>query len=171
MTTTSGPAAGRATVRHWGRRRWLAALGGSLSAALVLGLPTDLIPNPVFGRQVQAPGWAWPTLLVTAVLSGLLLATYVREPGEETADPLADPAGRRGLAGGVLTFFAVGCPVCNKVVLLALGYTGALRWFEPVQPVLGVAAIGLLAWALWLRLRAEASCPLPSGPGEGRPVG
>lgn len=61
----------------------------------------------------------------------------------------------------MVTFFAVGCPVCNKLVLLAVGTSGALAWFEPVQPVLSVLALGLLAWALIRRLRSEASCPVP----------
>jgi hypothetical protein len=134
----------------------LAAVG----TLLVIGLPADLVPNPVFGRQIEAPAWAWPALVATSVLSGLLLATYVREPalGRETEDPLTDRQGRRGALGGLLGFFAVGCPVCNKIVVLALGYTGALRWFEPVQPYLAVVAVGLLAWALRARLRGETVC-------------
>jgi hypothetical protein len=130
---------------------------------LVLGLPSDLVPNPVFGRQIEAPWWSWPVLLVTSVLSGLLFATYLRTPQAEPGeDPLADAPGRRGLAAGLLTFFAVGCPVCNKIVLLALGYAGALRWFEPVQPFLAITAVGLLAWALRARLRGEVACPVPA---------
>jgi hypothetical protein len=50
----------------------------------------------------------------------------------------------RGGAGGLLTFFAVGCPVCNTLVLLPLGTNGAMSYFEPVQPVLSLAAVGLL---------------------------
>jgi hypothetical protein len=67
-----------------------------------------------------------------------------------------------GGAGGLLTFFAVGCPVCNKVVLLALGTSGALTYFEPVQPLLSVGAIALLGWALARRLTYQATCPVPA---------
>ena len=42
---------------------------------------------------------------------------------------------------GAVTYLAVGCPVCNKVVLVALGTSGALSWFAPVQPLLGLAAV------------------------------
>ena len=151
------------SLRTWGRRRWLAAAAATVVSLLVLGLPSDLVPNPVFGRQIDAPWWNWPVLLVTSVLSGLLFATYVRVSATQPEeDPLADKPGRRGLAGGVLTFFAVGCPVCNKIVLLALGYAGALRWFEPVQPFLAVIAVGLLGWALRARLRGEVVCPVPA---------
>ena len=71
----------------------------------------------------------------------------------------------------MLAFFAVGCPVCNKLVLIALGYTGALQWFAPVQPFLAVGGIALLGWALRARLRGQLACPVmpppsaPAGPG------
>ncbi len=158
------------TLRGWSARRWLTAVVAAVGTLLLLGLPSDLVPNPVFGRQIEAPGWALPVLVVTSVLSGLLLATYVREPARdgraaiEAGDPLADRQGRRGAVGGLLGFFAVGCPVCNKLVVLALGYTGALRWFEPIQPYLAVGAIALLAWALRARLRGEVACAVPTNP-------
>ena len=69
-----------------------------------------------------------------------------------------DRPSRFGSLGGLLSFFAVGCPICNKVVVIALGTSGALTWFAPVQPYLGVFALGLLAWALRVRLRGEVAC-------------
>lgn len=143
-----------AAVRDWPRRRWLVAAGGAALTALAIGLPTAMIPNPVFGRAIPTTWWAWPVLVVTSVLAGLLGATYVRVTGA------AAKASRSGMVGGLLSYFAVGCPVCNKIALLALGYTGALQWFAPIQPVLGVAALGLLAFALDRRLRGEMACPV-----------
>lgn len=140
-------------VRGWPMRRWLVAGAAALAYVLAVGIPTDLVPNPVFGREIPPTWWAWPALGVSAVLAGLLAATYVEAP----AAP-ADADARRGAAGGLLTFFAVGCPVCNKVVLVALGSAGALTWFEPVQPFLQLVAIGLLAWALDTRIRTQLAC-------------
>ena len=99
-------------------------------------------------------------LAVTSVLSGLLFATYVREPG----DPASGEASinRGGAAGGLLAFFAVGCPVCNKLVLIALGTTGAMELFAPLQPLLALASVVLLAIALRSRVRNERSCRLPA---------
>lgn len=51
--------------------------------------------------------------------------------------------------------------MCNKVVLLALGYSGAMRWFAPLQPLLQVAGIAVLAWALVARLRSSLACAPP----------
>jgi hypothetical protein len=141
-------------VRDWGPRRWSVALAGSIGVGLVVGLPTEMIPNPFFVRMTPAEWWNVPVWLVTSVLAGLLLATYVRED----APPEVDAASRRGGMGGVLTFFAVGCPVCNKLVVLALGTSGATSWFAPLQPVLAVVAIALLATALRGRLRGGRAC-------------
>ncbi|MFK5634355.1 MULTISPECIES: hypothetical protein [unclassified Ornithinimicrobium] len=145
------------TLRGWGARRWWAAAAGAASTVLFIGLPTVLIPNPVFGREIDTTWWAWPVLLVTAVLGGLVMATYVRQRGRVAED---ETGSRRGLAGGLLAFFAVGCPVCNKLVLLLLGYAGALQWFAPVQPLLAVLAVGALLWALHARLAGERACPV-----------
>lgn len=145
-------------LRGWGARRRAVAVLAAVGTILLIGLPTVLIPNPVFGREIPMTWWAWPTLLFAAVLSGLLTATYVREPGLRSLDE--DDGTRSGMVGGVLTFFAVGCPVCNKIVLLALGSAGAMQWFAPVQPLLAVAAVVALAWALHVRLRGERACAL-----------
>lgn len=148
-----------ADLRTWTARRWAAATAATFAFALAVAVPTDLVDTPVFGRAIPPTWWAWPSLLVSSVLAGLLVATYVRPVLDDTA-----PARRGGYAGGLLTFFAVGCPVCNKLVLLALGSAGALTWFEPVQPLLQVVAVGLLAWALRVRLLGERTCRLTPTP-------
>lgn len=165
-------------LKGWSATRWWFAAAMALVSALVIGLPTDVIPNPVFGRQgTPVEPWAVPVLVVTAVLSGLLFATYLR-PDADTVSTAADDErldrpGRFGGAGGLLAFFAVGCPICNKLVVVALGTSGALTWFAPVQPYLGVIALALLAWALRVRLRGELACAVDASErsGDSQPVG
>lgn len=163
ITDRAGQTRGMAlsALRLWTPRRWRAAVLGALATALVLGLPTDVIPNPVFGRPVPVTWWSYPVLAASAVLGGLLLATYVRD-GASPAPPPQESLNRLGSLGGVLSFFAIGCPVCNKIVVIALGTAGALTWFEPVQPWLGLISLGLLAMALRSRLRGELACPVPA---------
>lgn len=158
-------------LRTWGRRRWLVAAGVALGFALLLGLSTVLIPNPVFTREIATLAWNYPVWLATSVLVGLLTATYVRQdaapaPEDAPADPSERTASRMGMAGGLLAWFAVGCPVCNKIALLALGYSGAITWFAPVQPFLALIALALTAVALVVRLRGQVACVLPAN----RPV-
>lgn len=141
----------------WPARRWLVALVAAAGFVVVVAVPTDLVDTPLFWREVPPTWWAWPSLLVSSVLGGLLVATYVRAPDQPDQPDL--PAARRGgWAGGLLTYLAVGCPVCNKLVLLALGSAGAMTWFEPFQPVLQAVAVVLLLWALRGRLLGELSC-------------
>jgi hypothetical protein len=160
-----GTWAGLVALRAWSVRRWAAASIAVLGSLVLLGIPTALIPNPVFARRIEAPGWTWPSLVVTAVLAGLLLATYVRQDasGRASLDEATPEEARSVTIGGLLSFLAIGCPTCNKLVLIALGSTGAISWFEPVQPVLALAGIVLLAWALRRRLIGESVCGVRAG--------
>jgi hypothetical protein len=155
-----------ATLKDWPAARWWFAVAMASVSALAIGLPTDVIPNPVFGRQgTPVEPWALPVLAFTAVLSGLLFATYFQDgnTGETDERRDLDRSSRFGSLGGLLSFFAVGCPICNKLVVIALGTSGALTWFAPVQPYLGVVALGLLVWALRVRLRGEVACAVKAG--------
>ena len=152
-----------------GRRYWMAALAVGATAAVVVGVPTVLIPNPLFARPVPPRPIDYAVWLASAALVGLLVATYV--PGAARVPspaPEASPAGARLTAGGVLSFFAVGCPTCNKVVVLLLGSSGALSIFAPLQPLLGALSLALLGVTLWTRLRAlgasGAACPTGIAP-------
>ena len=140
----------------------MAVLSG-LAIAVLVALPTAVIPNPVFGRSIAVTWWSYPVVVVTAILGGLLVATYVRTGEPSAAVPNEDEidgATKLGMAGTLVTFFAVGCPVCNKLILLALGASGAVTWFAPFQPFLAVASVALMAVALRIRLRNETSCSI-----------
>jgi len=142
---------------QWSLRRWLVAGAVAAATYLALGLSTAVIPNPVFGRSIEPTSWAMEVLVATAALTGLLTATYVNDGQTQGLD-------KRGTLGAFLSYLAIGCPVCNKIALIALGSTGALQFFAPVQPYLALVGLGLLAWALAIRLRGEMTCriSLPS---------
>jgi hypothetical protein len=140
-------------MRHWPGRRWAIAVVVASATVPAIAVPTALIPTRWFGRDIAPTWWAWPVLALTAALAGLVVATYVAAPAAQPAK-----ASRSGTLGGLLTFLAVGCPVCNKVALLALGTSGALRWFAPAQPILALAGLALLAFALQRRLAGERAC-------------
>ena len=139
------------SLRDWVGARYLAvAAAAAAVTALVLAIPTDIVPNPFFTRMTPIEPEQFVFWIATSLLTGALLATYL-EPGL-----------RRGLAGqsagaGLLGVFAVGCPICNKLVVAVLGVSGALTYFAPIQPILGAAAVGLASYGLWLRLRAVRS--------------
>lgn len=134
----------------WSARRWIVAGLVAAVVAVVTGIPTDLVPTSLYTRMTPIPWWSWIFWGATAALGGLLAASYVREAGGGSA---VSPVG-----GGILSFLAVGCPICNKLVVAALGVSGALTYFAPVQPLLGAAGVALLAYALWRRLAVAKAC-------------
>ncbi|HEX3723706.1 MAG TPA: hypothetical protein VHV31_13000, partial [Nitrolancea sp.] len=114
-------------------------LVGALATALLIGIPTVLIPNPFFSRMVPVRPQDYGFLTVTVLLTGVLAATY--------ALPATCPLQEGKLAtGGFLSFIAVGCPVCNKIVVLAVGASGAMSYFAPIQPLIAVASTLLLGY-------------------------
>lgn len=141
----------------WPAKRWFTAVGVAIATFFLIGVPTAVIANPIFGRAIGVTSWSIPVLVATSILSGLLFATYVR------IDPVItdETSAKVGSIGGFLAYLAVGCPVCNKLALIALGSTGAISYFAPVQPYLGAAGLLLLAYALRKRLVNEAQCALP----------
>lgn len=149
-------------MSQWSSRRWYAAVLSGLGIGFLIALPTAVIPNPIFGRAIETTWWSYPTVIASAILGGLLIATYVRESisDEEIEVNSTDTSIRIGTLGGFITFFAVGCPVCNKLVLLALGSSGAISWFAPIQPFLAVVSLLFMLWALNVRLINQNSCSL-----------
>lgn len=163
----------RQALRMWTGRQVIVAAATAVGFALLVGVVTVLIPNPWFARDIDTVWWNYPVWILTAIGAGMLTATYVRTPGPAGSDaatvpgasddsdsPEARRSARMGIAGGVLSWFAVGCPVCNKLALLALGYSGAITWFAPVQPFLALAAMVLTGVALVWRLRGQVACPV-----------
>jgi len=138
----------------WSAKRWIVAISTAIATALIISLPTAVIENPVFGRDVEVTSWSIPVVLITSVISGLILATYVKN--DTSVDE--EKSIKIGGAGAFFSFLAVGCPVCNKIALIALGYSGALQYFAPLQPYMAALGVGLLIYALRKRLNGELMC-------------
>ncbi|MFC4003030.1 hypothetical protein [Prauserella oleivorans] len=148
-------------TRAWRWRRGL--LAAALSAAIV-GVPTDVIDTVWFTRMTPVRWWEYPALILTVVLTGLWFA-IVRQA--------ADERGRTGVLGSsLLSAFAVGCPLCNKIVLGLLGVSGALGVWAPIQPALAGVSVAALGAAVLLRWRRRACTPegcAPTAPAPKRP--
>jgi hypothetical protein len=144
-----------ASLRRWPARRWVIAVAAAALLAVAAGVPTDVIPNPLAHREMPVTWWSYPALAVTALLGGMLAATYVRTRADSNVTG-------RSAGGGLLSLLAIGCPACNKLVVLLVGTSGALSLWAPLQPLLAIASVVLLAWALRARLTVEQSCPVPA---------
>jgi hypothetical protein len=144
------------SISSWPKVRWVALTITAVLTFLVIGIPTDVVPNPFFGREIEVTPWALTVLVLTSLFSGALLATYI-----QAAPNNDDQASAKfGGVGAVLTYFAIGCPVCNKIALIALGYTGAIQYFAPIQPYLGAFSIALLFYTFSKRVLNEGVCKI-----------
>lgn len=130
-------------LAQFGLRGWIVTLAVATATLVLISVPTAIIQNPFFTRMTPVRDQDYAIWITTAALAGLIGGTYaVSLAGNQKAIA----------SGGLLSVFAVGCPICNKLVVLLIGTSGALTFFAPLQLFLGLAAIVLLAWTLWLRL-------------------
>jgi len=129
----------------FGLRGWLVALTAAGAALALIGVATAIIDNPLFVRMTPTRDQDYVIWVATAVLTGLIAGTYAVSVGSNQNSVAT---------GGVLSTLAVGCPICNKLVVLLIGTSGALTFFAPLQLYIGLGALALLLWTLWLRVSA-----------------
>ena len=66
--------------RHWPRRRVAAAGLATVTFALAVGVPTGVVPTPLYTRMTPVLWWNYGVWAATAVLGGLVVATYIGRP-------------------------------------------------------------------------------------------
>ncbi|MEE2032348.1 hypothetical protein [Rhodococcus chondri] len=155
LETQDPPSISGATSRT---RTLVRAATAGVITLLMVGVPTDILANPWFGREIPVRWWEYPVLAATAVLTAMWFGIQSSRPTESRAAPAA---------GVLLTVFAVGCPVCNKLVLVTIGASGALGWWAPLQPILAVLSLAMLAGAVlyrWRRRPCGDSCAPSAAP-------
>ncbi len=146
------------------RGTWPRAVLFAGVAAVVVAVPSDIIDTPIFGRPVAVRWIDYVILAVTSALIGLIFAIRPERGDSAELAEAAERQGTRTIWGGFVSFLAVGCPVCNQAVVALVGVSGALSWWAPVQPFLGLLAVSLLVYTLRKRLNTYrlSACPIPA---------
>jgi hypothetical protein len=129
-------------------RRLLFALAAGGASALAIGAPANVIDTGLFTRMTPVHWWEYPVLVLTALLTALWAAS----PRHSCSK--GSPGGARIAGSTVLSTLAIGCPVCNKLVVGALGVSGALGTWAPVQPFVAVGSLVTVSLAVLARRRA-----------------
>ncbi|MDQ2706493.1 MAG: hypothetical protein M3Z25_02140 [Actinomycetota bacterium] len=114
--------------------------------------------------------WDYVFLIATVALTAL----WALLPGTLTAN------GCKVSTASLLGALAVGCPVCNKLIVALLGFSGALAIWAPLQPLVGAASVALILLAVIAKRRAftqscagSGTAPMTScgrSPVDGSPV-
>ena len=112
----------------------------------LISIPTAVIPIPWFTRMTPVRPQDYLMLAITVLFAAALGAAYAL-PARCPLQP-----GRLAVCR-YLSVLAVGCPICNKIVVLLLGVSGALTYFQPIQPLLSLGSMALLGYTLVARRR------------------
>jgi len=131
------------TGKAWAVTTLTAAIG-----LVVIGLPTAIYDNPFFVRMTPVRTQDYVIWILSSVLMGLIVGCYFVARSTSGDGKI--------LSGGLLSVLAVGCPTCNKLVVLLVGTSGALTFFAPIQLYIGVASVLLLGGTVFLRTKALA---------------
>ncbi|MEE9201969.1 MAG: hypothetical protein V3U31_02090 [Dehalococcoidia bacterium] len=137
---------------------------GAVSALvllLLMGVPTALVPTSLFTRMIPATSLDYTFLAATSGLAGAYISLSVyrrRDSNKATGSAFA------GAVGGI---FAFGCPLCNAVIMSLIGTSTILAYYVPFTPFIGLASVGLLATAVYLKAR-DRGCDTCEQPGPGR---
>lgn len=153
-------------LRQWPRIRWFVAVTVAGMGGAGLGITSGLLHADAVSSGstlTTSPGWwAYAVVAVGSGLLGLLVATYVSAPigAEATLCDLRWPA--FGVAGVLLAASPLtGASLLPRIVGAGSGPVGGIS-----QPVLGLAAMTLLCWALVERLKRERDAINPTSPRE-----
>ena len=124
---------------------------GSMAALSILtafGTITALVPNELFVRMTPVYFYDYIFLILTSVLTGAYAGLWYYTKKTQAK---CNYAAAGGALGGLFSF---GCAICNKLLILLLGLSGVAAYFMPIQPVLGVISIALLAYAVYMQSKA-----------------
>ncbi len=121
---------------------------GSLATLAIFaafGIVTVLLPNELFIRMTPVYVYDYIFLVITSILSGAYIGLWYYTKKTQTK---CNYAAAGGAVGGLFSF---GCAICNKLLILLLGVTGVVAYFMPIQPILGVVSVALLAYAVYMQ--------------------
>jgi hypothetical protein len=122
---------------------WSKAFRGVAVAVVMfvaLGTLAALWSNPLFMRMTPVSGFEIALLLLQSILAGVYVGLPSNQCGQRTAG-----------FGAIIGFLGIACPVCNKVLVLLVGTTMLLEYFEPMRLYVALGGVALLAVAVWLK--------------------
>lgn len=149
-------------VRYWSTRQWAVAGVVGVVAFVLIGEIGETLPNVSAGRTYPVEWWNYATLVLSAVLLGLIAATFTLPSRRRAA------AGAGSGVAGAAAAVAMACPVCSPLAIPLLGTGGLLAFAAPLRGWIALFSVVLLGVTLLLRLRAASTCQWKPARVEGR---
>ena len=121
----------------------------ALIVFIIFGVINVLIKNKFFIRMTPVHWYDYLFLTLTAVLSGAYTGLwYYNKKSNKSISDKCNYAAAGGVVGGLFSF---GCAICNKLLIFLLGLSGVMTYFMPLQPILGIASISVLGYAVYIQ--------------------
>ncbi len=130
--------------KHENKKFLLIGLLSTIVTFLLLGIPTDTIPNQFYTRMVPSTGLDLFFLVAVSFMLGTYTGLFFylrdkkRKPGKGAAYV--------GTAGG---FLAISCPICIKFLVLIFGAVALMAYLEPLRPYIGFLSMGLMGFGIY----------------------
>lgn len=119
----------------------------SLFLFFLFGITTALLKTKYYMRMISNTALDYFFLISSSILLGIYVGVhYYKKNNINKCNTIT-------ATGGIGSFFAFACPVCNKLLIFLFGATALMTYFEPYRPVLGFASISLLVGAIYWRLK------------------
>ena len=83
----------------------------------------------------------WILIIISSILVGIFVYQYF------LLKKVKDKSIICATYGGIFSFMAFSCPICNKLIILLFGFSGAMTYFASIQPLIGIVGILLLVYA------------------------
>ena len=138
--------------RWWSPCQWAVAVGVFAVTFLLLGEVGQTLPPNSADRTYPVEWWNWVTLPVSAILMGMIAATFVMQGGSRAL------AGASTGGAGTVAAIVMACPVCSPLAIPLLGTSGLLAFLVPERGLIALVSVAMLALTLLLRLRASTTC-------------
>ncbi len=130
-------------------------IGGisSLIISLLIGIPTDVIPNKFYKRMIPPTKLDLFFLVAISLMLGIYIGLFFYLKPKKKKQKNA--AAYTGVAG---SFLAISCPICIQFLVLIFGTAALMAYLEPLRPYIGFLSIGLIGFGLYKEIEIIKKC-------------
>lgn len=141
---------------------WPYIVIGSVAAIIaffLFGIPTAVIPNSYFFRMSPVTIFDYVFLPVNSILLGTFIALLFYQGNYKRLTKLKNTKTESAATGAAfVNVLALGCPICNVVLVSLFSTTALMTYFEPLRPALAVLTAGILGTAIYFKAKSIKEC-------------
>ncbi len=123
---------------------WKSILFYFLIISLLFGTVTALWSNPFFIRKIEVKKLDYVVFLFYTIFGSLYMGID---------NKVCSVNKKNGYFGGILGFLGFACPTCNMILVMLVGNSVLLTYFEPIRHILGFIGVFLLFKGVYNKIK------------------